>query len=346
MSAEDKILLLYTGGTIGMVPDPITGVLRPFNLDGLLSKVPELERLECSLELKSLEPPIDSSDMAVAQWQEIADIIAENYHDYSGFVLLHGSDTMAFTASVLSFMLRGLEKAVVLTGSQLPIGVMRSDARENLLTALEIASAKDDQGKPMVPEVCVYFEYDLYRGNRTHKENTEDFEAFRSPNYPKLAEAGVRLKFRQQHILKPRPPFTLHRELNTHIGIIYLYPGINAELVERILKTPGYNVFILLTFGAGNAPNDARLIRVLDMAIREGKVICNVSQCRTGGMVQGNYAASEQLREIGVVGGSDILFEAAWAKLMHLQGLGLSAEHIKTSFRTPLCGEMTGIENL
>lgn len=341
MSDSEHILLIYTGGTIGMVPHPVTGVLQPFSLEGLLSRMPELERLHCSLDLKSFEAPVDSSDMDVARWQQLAQMIAHNYSDYDGFVILHGSDTMAFTASVLSFMLYNLQKPVVLTGSQLPIGVMRSDARENLLTALEIASSRNKDGHPMVPEVCVYFEYDLYRGNRVHKENTDDFEAFRSPNYPKLAEAGVRLKFRTEHILKRQGAFELQPNLDSKVGVIYLLPGIEARWVQQQLMMADYEAFILLSFGSGNAPTAPDFLEVLREAVDEGKVLVNVSQCRMGSVIQGQYAGSEALREVGVIGGGDILVEAAWAKLMHLLGKGLKGKYLEEAFVQPICGEMS-----
>lgn len=341
MSHSEHILLIYTGGTIGMVPHPVTGVLQPFSLQGLLSRMPELERLHCSLDLKSFEAPVDSSDMNVIRWQQLAQMIADAYHDYDGFVILHGSDTMAFTASVLSFMLSNLQKPVVLTGSQLPIGVMRSDARENLLTALEIASSRDAEGKPMVPEVCVYFEYDLYRGNRVHKENTDDFEAFRSPNYPKLAEAGVRLKFRTEHILKREGSFELHSALDARVGVIYLLPGIDPHWVRQQLMMDDYHAFILLSFGSGNGPTAPDFLEVLREAISQGKVLVNVSQCRMGSVVQGQYAGSEALRDVGVMGGGDILVEAAWAKLMHLLAKGLKGRDLEAAFAQPICGEMS-----
>jgi L-asparaginase len=341
MNKDKRILLIYTGGTIGMVPHPITGVLQPFSLEGLMSKMPELNRLSCQLHLQGFDAPVDSSDMNIERWQQIGRIIEEQYLNYDGFVVLHGSDTMAFTASVLSFMLENLSKPVVLTGSQLPIGVMRSDARENLLTALEIAAAHDEAGDPIVPEVCVYFEYDLYRGNRVYKENAEDFEAFHSPNYPKLAEAGVRLKFKRDHILKRSGIFKFHPELDTRVGIIYLYPGIDEQWIKQQLDMPDYNAFILLSFGSGNAPTNESFLGILKEAILGGKSLFNVSQCRMGSVVQGHYAASEELNEIGVIGGGDILIEAAWAKLMHLQGKGLESKALEKAFVLPICGELS-----
>ena len=341
MSEGKKVLLIYTGGTIGMVPDPATGVLRPFSLDALMQRIPELNELDCTIDLHSFDQPVDSSDMHIPHWQALGELIHHHYSSYDGFVVLHGSDTMAYSAAVLSFMLEDLQKPVVLTGSQLPIGVLRSDAKENLLTALEIACAQNTDGRAIVPEVGVYFEYDLFRGNRVHKENTEDFEAFRSPNYPKLAESGVRLKFRSEAILQRKGSFRYHPELSASVGVLSIQPSLSLEWLRHQLHSTDMACFVLQSFGSGNLPTDPAFLGLLQEAIDSGKVLVNVSQCRTGAVQHGMYGTSEALDGLGIVSGRDILLEAAWAKLMHLHGLGLSADEIREGFAHPICGEMS-----
>jgi L-asparaginase len=344
---KQHILILYTGGTIGMVPDPTTGVLRAYDLETLMKGVPELSRFPCDFDFISFDSPIDSSDMNISCWQQLGKWIADSYYDYDGFVVLHGSDTMAFTASILSFMLQGLNKPIILTGSQLPIGVMRSDARENLITSIEIALSRWPDGRPRVPEVAVYFEYDLYRGNRVFKDNAEDFEAFRSANYPKLAEVGVNIKFNDEAILKPiEGSFRFYPELNNSLNVVYLFPGISPDQIRHSLISNPSEVQILLSFGSGNVPSDEEFVKVYAEAIELGKVIINVTQCRIGSVRQGLYSASLALKDMGVVSGSDITIEAAMAKLMHLLGKGLRNQALKDAFVIPICGEMKGIEFL
>ena len=330
-----------------MVPDQSTGVLRAYDLETLMRGVPELSRFSCDFDFISFESPIDSSDMNIPCWQQLARWIADNYYDYDGFVVLHGSDTMAFTASVLSFMLQGLNKPIILTGSQLPIGVMRSDARENLITSIEIALSRWPDGRPRVPEVAVYFEYDLYRGNRVFKDNAEDFEAFRSANYPKLAEVGVHIKFNDEAILKPvEGSFRFYPELKNELNVLYLFPGISPEQIRHSLISNSHDVQILLSFGSGNVPSDEEFINVYREVIQLGKVIFNITQCRTGSVRQGLYSASLALKQLGVVSGSDVTIEAAIAKLMHLTGKGLKNQALKDAFLIPISGEMKGIEFL
>ena len=334
------ILIIYTGGTIGMITDPETGVLMPFNFDQITDNVPELKRLDYKLTVHSFNPLIDSSNMDPDIWIGIARLIEKEYEHFDGFVILHGSDTMAFTASALSFMLEGLQKPVVLTGSQLPINQIRTDAKENLITALEIAAAKQN-GKAMVPEVCIYFDYQLFRGNRTIKYNSTNFDAFRSPNYPKLAEAGVYLKFNMNVIRKSElKPLVLHSRLSRSVAVLKLYPGISKEIVEAVLNADCKAV-IMETFGAGNTSTQTWFIGLLSKAIVSGKIILDISQCKVGSVELGRYETSKSLKDMGVVSGYDLTFEAAVTKLMFLLGSEMSQSNIIKSLEIDLRGEMT-----
>ena len=341
MSDRSKVLIIYTGGTIGMMTDPRTGALRAMDLVHLEEHVPELERMNVRLEAVSFERPIDSSDMRPTDWVRIAQIIGKHYADHDGFVILHGSDTMAYTASALSYLLEGLGKPVILTGSQLPIGTIRTDGKENLLTAIEIAAAKLD-GRPLVAEVAVYFEYSLYRGNRTVKVHAERFEAFRSPNWPVLAEAGVHIRYDQQALLPIRSgPLNVRDRLDDHVGVIRLFPGIRAEWVEHSLSTPGLCAAVLTTFGSGNGPTDAPFLAALGAARAKGIVLVNATQCVGGRVEQGRYVTSKAFVDMGVVSAHDMTVEAAVTKLMFLFGQGLSAEAVAEAFGTDVCGELT-----
>lgn len=336
-----SILIIYTGGTIGMVKDEKTGALKSFEFDSLLKEIPEIKRFAHKINVESFETPIDSSNMRPEKWLKIAQTIYDNYEENDGFVILHGSDTMAYTASALSFMLENLSKPVILTGSQLPIGELRTDAKENLLTAIEIATTEIN-GKPAVPEVAIYFEYDLYRGNRSTKSSAEDFEAFTSPNYPVLAQAGVSLRFNQNEIYKPnQKPLKLNQYLDQNIATIKLYPGITEQFIFSVINTPGLRAIVLETFGAGNASTEIWFINLLLEAIKKDIIILNISQCEGGAVDQAKYETGSTLNSIGVISGGDMTFEAATTKLMYLLGTELSNEDIKSWLQRSLRGEIT-----
>ncbi len=339
MSAS--VLLIYTGGTIGMVADPRTGALRAMDLARLENQVPELERVGVRLDAVSFEQPKDSSDMRPLDHLRIASIVRDAYDRYDGFVVLHGSDTMAYTASALSFLLEGLGKPVVLTGSQLPIGTIRTDAKENLITAIEIAASLQD-GRPRVPEVAVYFEYSLYRGNRTVKVHAERFEAFRSPNWPVLAEAGVRIRYNDAAILPARGgPLRVHETLDDRVGVLRLFPGIRSEWVRHALNAPGLRAMVLTTFGSGNGPTDPGFLGALREAGERGLILVNVTQCVGGRVEQGRYETSRAFVDLGVVSGHDMTIEAAVTKSMFLLGQGIDRARFAVEFARPLCGEVS-----
>lgn len=345
---KSKVLLIYTGGTIGMMQDAKTGQLKPFDFKQLTDQIPELNKFDVTLSAISFANPIDSSDMQPAVWIEIAKMIEKNYDKADGFVVLHGSDTMSFTASALSFMLENLNKPVILTGSQLPIGMIRTDGKENLITAIEIAAAKE-KGKSVVSEVCIYFEYQLYRGNRTHKFNSEHFQAFQSANYPVLAEAGVHLKYNQGALHKGNLPtgqasgkkLKVHTSLDPNIAILKIFPGITQNVVEAILNAKNVKAIILETFGSGNASTQKWFIDALKKAIDKGIILLNVTQCNAGKVEQGKYATSAAFKKIGVIGSSDITSEAAVAKLMFVLGITSSKKEIEKLLKSDLRGEMT-----
>ncbi|WP_316801750.1 type I asparaginase [Pedobacter nototheniae] len=335
-----KILIIYTGGTIGMVNDPIKGTLVPFNFEQIKENVPELKRLDYHLDVHSFNPVLDSSNMDPEIWKTIAQLIYDRYDHYEGFVILHGSDTMAFTASALSFMLENLNKPVVLTGSQLPIGEIRTDAKENLITALEIAAMKKG-GKSFVPEVCIYFDSQLFRGNRSIKYNSEKFEAFRSPNYPILAEAGVHLEFHRNFVLKNSgEELKLHTSFNSNIGVLKLYPGITPQAVKAITHSE-VDAIVLETFGSGNTTTADWFIDCLQHAISSGKIIVDISQCKKGSVQLGRYETSKKLQQMGILSGYDMTFEATVTKLMFVMGLNLSNDKSRKLMEQSLRGELT-----
>ncbi len=338
-----SVLLIYTGGTIGMIQNSETGALEAFNFDHLQNHVPELKQFNYHISTYQFDPPIDSSDMEPKLWAKIVKIIHYNYDRYDGFVILHGTDTMAYTASALSFMLENLSKPVILTGSQLPIGMLRTDGKENLITALEIAAAKHPNGTPIVPEVCIFFDNLLTRGNRTTKINVEHFNAFKSFNYPALANAGIHINYMENRIHKPdySIPLKPHFVFDTNVIVLTLFPGIQENLVASLLNVPGLKAVVLKTFGSGNAPQREWLVRLLRDAVKRGLVIVNISQCQAGAVEMERYETGIHLLEAGVVSGHDSTMESAITKLMFLLGHGMSPQEIRYRMNNPICGEIT-----
>ena len=343
MAKKPNILIVYTGGTIGMIKDYKTNALKAFDFSQIIQKIPELEQLNCNVKSVSFQEPIDSSNMNISYYQSIAEIIESNYHKFDGFVILTGSDTMSYTSSAISFMIENLQKPIIFTGSQLPIGDLRTDAKENLITSIEIASSRKNN-KPIISEVCLYFEYKLYRANRTTKINAEQFEAFASTNYPPLAESGVHLNFNEYYIYQPKKNDTnlvVRKKLVNDIAILKLFPGITKKIVESILNIENLKGVILESYGAGNAPSESWFLELLKDAIAKKIRIINVTQCVGGGVVQGHYETSVGLKEIGIISGKDITTESAIAKLMYLLNENLSLKDFIFYFQKPLRGEIS-----
>ena len=338
-----RILIIYTGGTIGMLENPTTGALEAFDWEHISNFVPELARFHYDIETITFGPPIDSSDMEPKYWTRMVEVIADNYDNYEGFVLLHGTDTMAFTASALSFMLENLSKPVIITGSQLPIGQLRTDGKENLLTSIEIAAARYPDGSPVVPEVCIFFENKLLRGNRTTKINSEGFNAFRSYNFHNLADAGIHIKFEETFIHRPDPekPFRPNYLLDDHVAILTLFPGMREEVMNAYLTIPNLRGLVLKTYGAGNAPKLPWLYERLKELSNRGVVIVNTTQCSTGAVDMGRYDTSLQLIEAGVLNGHDMTLECVVTKLMFLLGHNYERSRICELMNTSLAGEVT-----
>ena len=334
-----KILLIYTGGTIGMIKNPITGELESFNFKHIHDHVPELNRLNVQIESISFNEPIDSSEMNLEHWRMMSELVDEHYHLFDGFVILHGSDTMAFSASALSFMLQGLKKPIVFTGSQLPIGTIRTDGKENLITAIEIAGMKDSQGEAILQEVAVYFEYSLYRGNRSSKISANQFEAFQSPNYPELAKAGVQIEWQKDRLFRTElPEFKVFTSFKNNVALIRLFPGMNFEFYRSIFADQQVEAIVLETYGSGNAPSDVLFQELVTSFMERGGIVLNITQCGSGAVQQGAYQTSSFFERMGVISGRNLTSEAAITKLMYL--LGNTSKNIREKLQESLVGEM------
>ncbi len=338
-----SVLLIYTGGTIGMVENPETGSLEPFNFAHLTYHLPEMKRLKFKVDHMVFDPVIDSSDLMPEHWLKMVKIIEDNYNIYDGFVILHGTDTMSYTASALSFMIENLTKPVVLTGAQLPIGKLRTDAKENLITALEIAAEKDISGNPVISEVCIFFQNDLLRGNRTTKLNAENFNAFKSFNYPKLAKSGIKIKYNEAALLPSltKGDLKFHYDLDPNVAILKLFPGINANTIRSILNIEGLRAVVLETYGTGNAPLSQWFLDLIADAVKRDIVILNISQCKMGVVDMHRYVTGQALMDIGVISGFDSTVEAAVTKLMLILGHGYNAAEVKKRMLRSLTGEIS-----
>ncbi len=338
-----KLLIIYTGGTIGMIENPETHTLHPFDFSHLIDNVPKVKKLAYDIDHIQFSPPIDSANMKPEHWVEIAMAIEHDYNKYDGFVVLHGTDTMAYTASALSFMLENLHKPVIITGSQLPIGEVRTDGEENLITALQVAAARDRHGEALVQEVAILFENHLWRGNRSTKMSADNFDAFKSNNYPPLAHIGLDIEFDFEALYRSpdRRPLKVHHRMDTAVMILELNPGMTEFTLQHLLHTPGIKGIVLKTFGAGNAPSDKWFITAIREAVKRGVVIVNVTQCVNGGVKDSLYDTGNSLAGAGVVSGGDITVEAAITKLMYLFGMDMEPDQVRTYMRHCLCGEQS-----
>ncbi len=335
-----KILLIYCGGTIGMTKDFESGSLKPFDFDSLLSHIPELQLLDCEIDTISFQNPKDSSDVYLQDWITLVHIISKNYEDYQGFVVLHGTDTMAYTASMISFMISGLTKPIIFTGSQLPIGDLRTDSKENLITSIHYATLEKNN-RPAIREVCLYFEYKLYRANRTLKISSNHFDAYISPNYPLLGEAGVNLSLNENYLLQPEEEFKIETALNNKIRCFYFFPNCDYSILEHWIENPEVQAVILQTYGSGNIPTDVYLKQILKNATPNNTLIIVTTQCKSGGVEIGKYENSNIFKDIDAVNGKDMTLESALTKAMYLLGKELSGTEFKIEFERDYRGEIS-----
>ena len=340
--SKASVLLIYTGGTIGMKEDPVDQTLKPFDFGSLMQEVPELQKFAIDIDSYTFDPLIDSSDIEPGMWRKLATILRDKYDDYDGFVVLHGTDTMAYSASALSFMLENLGKPVIFTGSQLPIGRPRTDGKENLISSVEIAGSREPDGSPTVPEVCIFFNDQLLRGNRCTKVDASGFDAFRSPNLPPLAQAGIDIRYNRDLILRPSgAPFAVNTWLDTRVSILKVHPGITEQVVRDILLGSRTRAVIIETFGSGNAPSRDWFLDIVKESAASGKILFNVTQCPRGSVNMDIYATGRALKNAGVVGGGDITTESALAKLFFLLGNSNDNEYVKARLGESLRGEMS-----